>query len=121
MRQPVLPGDVSAVARALLRVPQDQRLSLCRRIFGGAAEAAAHCAVLGRLHRSWGDGSLSAAARRFELAEEPFLDDAAYLSCTRLVLRELSVVLETGGEASTRQAGGVKEGRRPPRPGAACP
>ncbi|MBY6055868.1 hypothetical protein [Leisingera daeponensis] len=90
MRRPVLPGDVSAVARALLAVPQDCRLSLCRRIFGGAAEAAAHCGVLGRLHPVWGDGSLSAAARRYDLSCEPFLDDPDYLGCTRLVLRELA-------------------------------
>ncbi|KIC29613.1 DUF7742 family protein [Leisingera sp. ANG-M6] len=98
MIRPVLPGDVSAVARALLAVPESARLALCRRIFGGAAEAAAHCCLLGRLHPLWGDGSLSAAARRYALADEPFLDDPAYLDCTRLVLRELASVLETGRE-----------------------
>lgn len=102
MIRPVLPGDVSAVARALLAVPESGRLRLCRRIFGGAAEAAAHCRMLGQLHPRWGDGSLNAAARRFALAEEPFLDDAAYLGCTRLVLRELALVLGAEAEAPAR-------------------
>ncbi|MEW2913328.1 hypothetical protein [Leisingera sp. JC11] len=102
MIRPVLPGDVSAVARALLAVPEGDRLRLCRRIFGGAAEAAAHCGLYGHLHPHWGDGSLSAAARRHGLAEEPFLDDPAYLSCTRLVLRELAAVLEADAASPAR-------------------
>lgn len=100
MIRPVLPGDVSAVARALLLVPDGERLRLCRRIFGGAAEAAVHGRILGRLHLRWGDGSLSAAARRFTLAEEPFLDDPAYLDCTRLVLRELAEVVAAAGSSA---------------------
>ncbi|AHD00846.1 hypothetical protein METH_09275 [Leisingera methylohalidivorans DSM 14336] len=100
--QPVLPGDVAAVARALLAAGDAERLRLCRRIFGGAAEAAAHTALFCRLHPRWGDGSLSAAARRFDLADEVCLEDPEYLRCTRLVLRELAAHLETGGEAPAR-------------------
>ncbi|OBY25269.1 DUF7742 family protein [Leisingera sp. JC1] len=103
MIRPVLPGDVTAVARALLAVPESERLALCRRIFGGAAEAAVHCCLLRRLHPRWGDGSLSAAARRFTLAEEPFLDDLEYLGCTRLVLRELAAELENDRQALARR------------------
>lgn len=102
MMRPVLPGDVPAVARALLMVPGPERLALCRRIFGGAAEAAVHCRLVGRLHPRWGDGSLSAAARRYALADEPFLDDPHYLDCTRLVLRELAAALEREGQAPAR-------------------
>lgn len=94
MRRPVLFGDVTAVARALVLVPADRRLLLCRRIFGMAAEACAHVDLRRQLHPCWGDGTLSAAARRFQLAQEPFLDDPAYLCCTRLVLRELAAHLE---------------------------
>ena len=95
MRRRVLPGDVSAVARALLLVPAEHRLQLCRRIFGQAAEALAHVELQTGLHPRWGDGTLDAAARRCALAEEPFLDDPAYLACTRLVLRELAATLES--------------------------
>ncbi|MEX0301011.1 MAG: hypothetical protein AB3N24_01185 [Leisingera sp.] len=93
MRQPVLPGDVSAAARALLAVPPGSRAVLCRRIFGGAAEGLAHTALYGCVHPCWGDGSLSAAARVFALADEPFLDDPDYLECTRMTLGFLSSVL----------------------------
>ncbi|KIC22639.1 DUF7742 family protein [Leisingera sp. ANG-Vp] len=92
MRRPLLPGDVSAAARALLAVPAGARNALCRRIFGGAAEALAY----GKLHPRWGDGSLSAAARGYRLADEPFLDDPEYLACTRLVLRQAAAVLGEG-------------------------
>lgn len=102
MRRPVLPGDVSAAARALLAVPDRERLRLCRRIFGGAAEAAAYAGLFGRLHGRWGDGSLSAAARRYSLADEPFVDDPEYLRCTRLVLEELEAVLDAAGKAPAR-------------------
>ncbi|WP_323783640.1 hypothetical protein [Leisingera sp.] len=102
MMHPVLPGDVAAVARALLAASDGDRLRLCRRIFGGAAEAAAHTALFGRLHPRWGDGSLSAAARRFALADEPCLEDPEYLRCTRLVLRELAAAVEACGAAPAR-------------------
>ncbi|MFY0312352.1 hypothetical protein ACFMBG_20925 [Leisingera sp. D0M16] len=102
MRRPVLPGDVTAVARALLAVPDRERLRLCRRIFSGAAEAAAYAGLFGRLHPRWGDGSLSAAARRYALADEVFLDDPEYLHCTRLVLRELAAIFKADGEAPAR-------------------
>ncbi|NSY36929.1 hypothetical protein [Leisingera sp. ANG59] len=102
MIRPVLPGDVSAVARALLAVPEGGRQQLCRRIFGGAEEAAVHCRLFGRPHPHWGDGSLSAAARQYLLAVEPFLDDAEYLICTRLVLRELAAALEADAACPAR-------------------
>ncbi|MFW8593254.1 hypothetical protein [Cribrihabitans neustonicus] len=86
----MLPSDCAAVARALLAAPVAARPALCRRIFAGAAEAAVHMACHRRLHPRWGDGSLSAAARRFRLADEPFLDDPEFLSCTRLVLTALA-------------------------------
>lgn len=93
MRRPVLPGDVSAAARALLAVPCGARAGLCRRIFGAAAEAATFADLFQRLHPRWGDGSLAAAARAFALADEPFQDDPDYLACTRLVLQELAAQL----------------------------
>ncbi|MFW8634287.1 hypothetical protein [Cribrihabitans pelagius] len=86
----MLPGDTAAAARALLAVPAAARPALCRRIFAGAAAAAAHMARRRALHPCWGDGSLSAAARRFPLADEPFLDHPEYLACTRLVLSTLA-------------------------------
>ena len=100
MMRPVLPGDVAAVARALLAVPKAERAALCRRIFGQASEALAHVRLTGRLHPRWGDGSLAVAARACRLADEPFLDDLAYLGCTRVVLKELAAQIDAEAQAA---------------------
>ncbi|UWR47476.1 DUF7742 family protein [Phaeobacter inhibens] len=90
MRRPVLPGDITSTARALLAVAPAQRRVLCERIFAGAGQALRHTRRHRRLCPDWGDGSLSAAARRFPLADEPFYDAPDYLACTRLVLAQLA-------------------------------
>ncbi|UWR51330.1 DUF7742 family protein [Phaeobacter inhibens] len=90
MRRPVLPGDITSTARALLAVAPAQRRVLCERIFAGAGQALRHTRRHRRLCPDWGDGSLSAAARKFPLADEPFYDAPQYLSCTRLVLAQLA-------------------------------
>ncbi|MDE4132114.1 hypothetical protein PXK00_03265 [Phaeobacter sp. QD34_3] len=87
MRRPVLPGDVTAVARALLSVPRSQRQALCTAIFCGADKARRWSDREGRLHPGWGDGSLSAAARKQVLADEPTLDNPDYLRCLIAVLQ----------------------------------
>ncbi len=89
MRRPVLPGDVSAVARALLAVGPDQRTAVLNSVFDGAALAQAAVEKGGALHEVWGNGSLDAAARGFALADEPPLDNWAYLCCMINVLQEL--------------------------------
>ncbi|MQQ06960.1 hypothetical protein GFB49_00680 [Epibacterium sp. SM1979] len=89
MRCPILPGDVSAVARALLLVGADSRRGLCRQIFAGAALAFQHVEDHRRLHPVWGDGTLNAAARRFPLAPEPGFEDRDYAAATQMVLAVL--------------------------------
>ncbi|ATF18179.1 hypothetical protein [Phaeobacter gallaeciensis] len=90
MRRPVLPGDITSTARALLAVAPAQRRALCQRIFAGAGQALRHSRRHRRLCPDWGDGSLSAAARKFTLVDEPFYDAPEYLACTRLVLAHLA-------------------------------
>jgi hypothetical protein len=90
MLRPVLPGDVSCAARALLAVPEAARNSFLETILKGAAAAALHVQREGRLHPVWGNGSLMAAARRFPLAEEPDYSDPDYCRCTVLVLEALA-------------------------------
>ncbi|AXT34340.1 hypothetical protein D1820_04755 [Phaeobacter sp. LSS9] len=97
MRRPILPGDITSTARALLAVAPAQRLALCERIFAGAGQALRHTRRTRRLCPDWGDGSLSAAARKFTLADEPFYDVAPYLACTRLVLARLARHLRDHG------------------------
>ncbi len=93
VRRPVLPGDISAAARALLAVAPCARAGLCSEIFTGAQIACAYVEQTGRLHSKWGDGTLNAAARRFELADEPSYDNPDYLASTQLVLEALAITL----------------------------
>ncbi|MFS4580021.1 hypothetical protein [Phaeobacter sp. C3_T13_0] len=90
MRRPILPGDICSTARALLAVAPAERRALCEQIFAGAGQASHHLRRHRQLCPDWGDGSLSAAARRFQLADEPFYDAPQYLACTRLVLARLA-------------------------------
>lgn len=89
MLRPVLPQDVSSLARALLAVPAGQRGILCRQFFDLAERALAHVGKTGQLHPNWGNGSLDAVARAHVMAPEPFWHDPSYLDCLILVLKEL--------------------------------
>lgn len=89
MMRPVLHGDVVAVARVLRRVPPDRRAATCRELIAQAGWADAYRRALGRPHPAWGDGSLMAAAARFDQAREPFLSDPDYLHCLWVVTRTL--------------------------------
>ncbi|MCE8511784.1 hypothetical protein KBY24_04375 [Ruegeria pomeroyi] len=87
--RPVLHGDVSAAARALLHAPAGTRRSLCRRMLSEAEMADAHVRATGRLHPLFGNGSLMSAARKRVLADEPGFDDPGYCRCFEIVLSAL--------------------------------
>lgn len=87
--RPILHGDVSTAARALLAVAPGQRADLCRCLIGEAEAADGHMRRTGRLHPLWGNGSLMSAARRRFLADEPGFDDQGYCQCFEIVLRAL--------------------------------
>ncbi len=87
MLRPVLPGDISCAARALLMVPEGARQRFLGTLMEGAACAAAHMRAVRRVHPVWGNGTLMAAARRFPLADEPDYGDPDYCRCTILVLQ----------------------------------
>lgn len=78
---PVLPGDVSALARVLLRAPAAQRPMLARAVLREARTAARHCARTGRSHPLLGNGTLMAAAMIRPQAPEPYWSDPDYLDC----------------------------------------
>lgn len=88
--RPILHGDVSNAARALLHVPRPLRQDLCARMIREAEAADVYARTSGRLHPLWGNGSLMAAARKRMLADEPSFDDAEYCACFELVLRGLT-------------------------------
>ncbi|WP_323764909.1 hypothetical protein [Marinovum sp.] len=87
--RPVLHGDVTAAARALLMVPESAREALCHRMIEEADFADRYAKRLGRPHRLWGNGTLMAAARARPLADEPALGEARYCRCLEQVFRAL--------------------------------
>lgn len=87
--RPVLHGDVSNAARALLYVARARRRQLCARMIAEAEAADIYARAKGRLHPRWGNGSLMSAARKRMLADEPTFDDADYCGCFEMVLRGL--------------------------------
>lgn len=87
--RPVLHGDVTAAARALLMVPAEAREALCRRMIEEADFADRYAQRMGRPHRDWGNGTLMAAARARPLADEPALGEERYCRCLETVFRLL--------------------------------
>ena len=88
--RPVLHGDISNAARALLYVPEALRASLCERMIQESEAADEYVGRVGRLHPMWGNGSLMSAARKRMLADEPTFDDIEYCACFEMVLRRLT-------------------------------
>ena len=87
--RPVLHGDISAAARALLAAPLADRDQLSTLLISAAEVADQHVARTGRLHPVYGNGSLMAAARSRPLADEPSFDDLQYCQCFEMVLLKL--------------------------------
>ncbi|CUJ89088.1 hypothetical protein RUE5091_00817 [Ruegeria denitrificans] len=87
--RPVLHGDVSAAARALLAALPQNRDRLCIRMIHEAELADKHVGQTGKLHPVFGNGSLMATARNRQLADEPGFDDVQYCRCFEIVLRHL--------------------------------
>ena len=87
--RPILHGDVSAAARALLAAPPEGREALCVRMLTEAELAHQHVSATGRLHPVYGNGSIMAVAHSRQLAAEPRFDDLQYCKCFETVLRIL--------------------------------
>lgn len=87
--RPVLPGDVSAAARALLPVSRARRADFARRLIEEAQAADLYCRTEGRAHPRWGNGTLMAAAHGHEMGCEGTFCDPDYLDCQMQVLGAL--------------------------------
>ncbi|MEL7097954.1 MAG: hypothetical protein AAGM84_03920 [Pseudomonadota bacterium] len=81
--------DVRDAARVLLAAPAGTRAALCLRMLDEADWADAYTSRIGRQHALWGDGTLSAAARKRVRAREPRLNDVEYCTCLETVLRTI--------------------------------
>lgn len=89
--RPVLPGDISAAARALLPVPPAQRRELAARLLREAHAADCYRKRFKKAHAMWGNGTLMAAALKRPTGREPRLDDQEYLECQSIVFNALQV------------------------------
>lgn len=87
--RPVLHGDVSSAARALMSAPRNARAALCARMLAEAELAHRHVAKTGRLHPVHGNGSLMTVARNRPLMDEPSFDDLEYCNCFEVVIQQL--------------------------------
>ena len=87
--RPILHGDVSMAARALMQLPDPVRPLRIARLLREAEAADLHRKSTGRAHPVWGNGSLVAAAARFPRAQEPDFDDPEYCRCWMTVFDAL--------------------------------
>tara|TARA_R110002110_G_scaffold55242_9_gene157856 strand:+ start:2396 stop:2689 length:294 start_codon:yes stop_codon:yes gene_type:complete len=88
--RPVLMSDVTAMARALMLVAPAARGALGDRIIRKAQAADRYTRRLKRVHPTWGNGTLRAAAQSERLARETTFDDPAYSGAVRDVFRALA-------------------------------
>ena len=87
--RPVLINDLTSAARALLLAQPVGREQLAAQLLQNADVGDRYPRRFGRIHADFGDGTLSAAARKRPFARDPTLDDFAYCECLALVLQQL--------------------------------
>ncbi|SNT38816.1 hypothetical protein SAMN04488078_11292 [Antarctobacter heliothermus] len=108
--KPVLPGDVSAVARMLLTVPPHARPERADQLIDEARAADAHCRRTGRAHPRWGDGTLMAAAHGHPMGQEVCFDDPDYLDCQLAILHALRAFHQPETQDTQWRAVGPRSG-----------
>ncbi len=110
--RPLLHGDISAAARALYGAPAADRPALSLRLIAEAEIADAHARDLGRIHPTYGNGSLMGAARKRALPPEPGFSDPEYCLCFAQILR--AVASHAPGNFQSSRADFFERNRRPP-------
>lgn len=89
--RPLAHIDLTDAARALLAQPEAARAPLCARLLQEADWADRYRHKLGKAHLLWGDGTLSAAARKRPRAAERRLNDLDYCTCLEMVLHAVAI------------------------------
>ena len=87
--RPVLVSDLITAARAVLASKPTLRTELALQLIKEADFADRYTRRFGRPHAVFGDGTLSSAARKQPLADEPTLDNTSFCECVELVVRQL--------------------------------
>lgn len=97
--RPILHGDATSAARALMAAAPEARIDLLVRILREAEIADRHVLETRSVHPQFGNGTLMAAARRHPILPEPDFDDDCYADCFATVLTGLRIwraVMEGG-------------------------
>jgi len=79
-------GDVAAAARALMAVPEVERMPLMQRLLDEAGQAARYRRCHGRVHPRLGNGTLMERALACPQAEVAGPGDPAYLAALAQVI-----------------------------------
>ena len=82
-------NDLTSAARVLLLVQPEKRIELATMLLRDTDFGDRYTRRFGRAHADFGDGTLSAAARKWPLAKEPTLDDFTYCECLSVVVQQL--------------------------------
>lgn len=88
MRQ-LLHGDIIAAARSLVEIPSPERAAAISAMLYHAHVADKIMKRTGMPHKTWGNGSLLAAAMPKSKRWEPFVGDMDYLCAMQLILKAL--------------------------------
>lgn len=110
--RPVLPGDVSAAARAVLAVPDPLRRDLALRLVDEASAADRYCKEHRKAHPRWGNGTLLSAAHRHEMRREAGYGDPEFLECQLRVFEALLARSQPEAQDMQRIAVGSSSRRR---------
>lgn len=89
MTRPVHTADLQDIMRAMLRVTPAERETCARQIIWRADVADRYRRAVKRPHPSFGNGTLSVAARSLGLADKPFRYDAEGLKCMQVFIETL--------------------------------
>lgn len=109
--KPVLPGDVTAAARALLPLPPEARSGFAHRLIDEACAADLHCRRTGQAHRCWGNGTLLGAAHGHEMGREACFEDPEFLDCQVKMLESLRAFRQPEAQEIQRLAVGSSSRR----------
>ncbi len=77
--RPPMAAEILLLGRALLPLPQRSRRKRAELILAETFEAAAYFTASGKVHPSFGDGSLMARILPLRPVAEPFADNADFL------------------------------------------
>ena len=89
--RPILHGDATSAARALMAAAPEARIDLLVRMLREAEIADRHVLETRSVHPQFGNGTLMAAARKHPLLPEPDFDNDTYAECFAIVLYGLRV------------------------------